>query len=191
MASLGVGLERLRQLGWERRNYFHDQYNANGVIIALLVIAMILYLVFKGLVGLPLSFCVPLWLLSLFFFSVISFDSKTRARRMEGMLTKRVTEPHGSALRAEVEVAMKSVGFQHSRTAPSQRSALAVSLTSDRDYVYWLPDLGAELIVGSKTEIRDHLEATTLYFGPVTADNVGGLVRFAEALENYNTIGRT
>ncbi len=184
VASLGVGLERLRQLGWVRSRHYDEAYGRLGMVLIVLPVALLMvYMVFDDMLDLSPVLCVPLLMVISLTLFVVYYRTWVLARRTQGMLTRRVTAPRGSELRMEAEVAMTAVGFQHKWVGPSEGDTLSVHMVTGAYHVYRLPELSAELLVGSHADTRDEVTATTMLLGPVTADNVGGAVRLAEVLD--------
>ena len=107
------------------------------------------------------------------------------ARRTERMVTRRVTSPRGHELGHVIESALASIGFQYTWVLPRQDTTLSVRILTGAYHVCRLPQLSAALMVSVGADVRQGVRATTLMLGPVTAQNVGGLVRVAEALERH------
>ena len=188
MASLGVGLDRLRQLGWDRSPHYTSAFARSLGLAGLMVAALLIYLPINADVGVPPASCIAAWVMAFVFMLMLVYRSRKLALRTGRSLTRRVTAPRGKELSKAVEAAMASVGFQHVWAVPQKGAPLSAEVVAATFHVCSLPQLSAELMVGADTDVRDGVEATTLLLGPVTAENVGGLVRLAEAIEHHASV---
>jgi len=185
VASLGVGLERMRQLGWTRSGYYDKWRRTFRNVVVLLLVVLVGAAIYLRDTMEIFVFCLPVWLGMLLFFLLVVYYYRVIARRTQGMLTRRVTAPRGAELRKAAEAAMAAVWFQHMQSPPPREAALAKHLLIGTFLIFKLPELNAELMVAQQPDTRDDVEASTMLIGPVTADNVGGMVRLAEALQHY------
>jgi hypothetical protein len=190
VASLGVGLERLRQLGWTRSGYYDEWHRRFRAVVVLLMVALVVAAIYLRDTKEIFIFCLPVWFGIWLFLLMVVYYFRTLARRAQGMLMGRVTEPSGAELRRLAEAAMAAVWFQHMQAPPPREEGLAKHLLLGTFHVFRLPELNAELMVAQQPDTRDEVEASTMLLGPVTADNVGGIVRLAEALEHCTAVGR-
>ena len=175
----------MRQLGWTRSGYYDEWHRRFRSVVVLLVIVLVGAAIYLRDTMELFVFCLPVWFGIWLFLLMVVYYFRTLARRAQGMLIRRVTEPSGVELRRLAEAAMAAVWFQHMQSPPPREEGLAKHLLLGTFHVFRLPELDAELMVSQQTDVRDEVEASTMLIGPVTADNVGGIVRLAEALQHY------
>jgi len=195
VASLGVGLERLRQLGWERGSGHEELFKSSltylAVVPAIFLVIGAIIIVFASEIGFLLYTCLGVGTLLVIYSIANAYQTWAMKKRMEGMLHKRVAALGDRRLEGIAGAAMAAAGFPHARMTPLNALGVRERFLLNRHAVYRLQDLGAYLMVSIIHDPDGKNEGITLHMGPVTADNVGGLVRLAEELEHHIASGRT
>jgi len=194
VASLGVGLERLRQLGWERGSghdeVFKDSLAYLVVVPAIFLVIGAIIIAFASEVGFLLYTCLGVGALLVIYSLVNAYQTWAMKKRMEGMLHKRVAALGDRRLEGIVQAAMAASGFPHAHMTPLNALGVRERFLLNRHAVYRLQDLGAYLMVSIVHDPDGKNEGITLHMGPVSSGNVGGVVRLAEALERELTDAR-
>lgn len=194
VASLSLGLRRLRELGFERPTRPAAAVRQNLFFLVLLPVGYVFLYSVAGrafaevgtFLCMPVAFIV-LWLA----FLLMARQAWRFERETRGMLVRTVRSPSNARLAETVAQCVESVGLRSTSVVARGGSPLTTRRAFADRAILRLPDLGASLMVTRNVDPRMAGLASDIYIGPVTDGNVGGIVRLAEAMEERVPRGRT
>jgi len=192
VASLNQGLARLRALGWEWPAY-PDRRTFRRVLAYLLAVPVIVLCII-------VAFTIPLYG-SIFpclavgigiFWLVLAgftFELHRLTKMTKGMAMRAVNPELSADLPLEIKKECAPLGGGTWEPWAHFDSPLAFGFLDREHWEFKLESLGVSVIVGLKDYWGAKKRPYILFIGPVTGENIGGIVRLAEALDRYPSVG--